>query len=70
MNESTKLSNIQLELLKLYHSNVSDQDLMEIRMLLANYFRNKASDEMDQLWDKNNWSNETMNEWENEHLRS
>jgi hypothetical protein len=30
----------------------------------------KATDEMDRLWDENNWSEETMKEWSNEHLRT
>jgi hypothetical protein len=70
MKETTKLSNVQLELLKLYTNNVSDEDLKEIKLLLAHYFADKASDEMDQLWEKNKWSDETMKTWENEHLRS
>jgi hypothetical protein len=70
MKETTRLSNMQLELLKLYHINVSDEDLKEIKLLLAKYFADKASDEMDKLWEKNNWSNETMKDWEREHVRS
>jgi hypothetical protein len=30
----------------------------------------KATEEMDRLWDENNWSEETMKEWSNEHLRT
>ncbi len=57
------LSNLQLELLKLYSQDVSDNDLIAIKKLLSNYFANKASNEMDKLWDNNNWSNETMQKW-------
>lgn len=57
------LSNLQLELLKLYSQDVSNNDLMAIKKLLSNYFANKASNEMDKLWDNNNWSNETMQKW-------
>jgi hypothetical protein len=38
--------------------------------LLSNYFAEKATEEMDRLWDENNWSEETMKEWSNEHLRT
>jgi hypothetical protein len=31
------LSNLQLELLKLYANNISDEQLVEIKLLLANY---------------------------------
>lgn len=57
------LSNIQLELLKLYSQDIDDQDLLAIRKIIAKYFEKKASDEMDKLWDKNNWSDETMDKW-------
>jgi len=37
--------------------------------LLANYFASKATSEMDKLWEDNNWSAETMNQWLKEDLR-
>lgn len=36
------LSNLQLELLKLYSTNLNQKDLLEIRRLLANYFARRA----------------------------
>ena len=67
--ESKKLSNLQLELLKVFSYELSEEQLSEIRNLLANYFAEKASDQMDLLWEQNNWSEETMNEWGKEHMR-
>jgi hypothetical protein len=63
------LSNLQKELLKLYGNNIPDEQLREIKILLSNYFADKASAEMDKLWDKNNWDDQTMNQWTNEHNR-
>lgn len=64
MNAFNKpLSNLQIELLQLYSQGVSDEDLVAIKRLIANYFANNASNEMDKLWEENNWSNETMDEW-------
>lgn len=57
------LTNLQLELLKLYSLQVNDEDLTAIQRLIARYFADKASDEMDRLWEENGWTNETMNEW-------
>lgn len=54
------LTNLQLELLQLYSLDLSEAELLEIRRLIANYFAEKASDEMDKLWKENNWTNETM----------
>jgi hypothetical protein len=67
--ESKKLSNLQLELLKVFSYELSEEQLSEIRNLLANYFAEKASDQMDLLWEQNNWSEETMHEWGKEHMR-
>ncbi len=66
---ATALSNMQKELLKLYATNIPDEQLKEIKVLLSNYFANKASDEVDKLWDENKWDEETMKEWANEHNR-
>ncbi len=57
------LTNLQLELLKLFSMNLPEEELLYIRRMLANYFAEKASNEMDRLWEENNWSNETMDKW-------
>jgi hypothetical protein len=63
------LSNIQKELLKLYSTEISDAQLLEIKQLLSTYFAEKASDEMDRIWEEKNLNGETMNQWSNEHNR-
>ena len=65
-----KLSNLQLELLKVFSYQFNQQQLTDIKNLLANYFANQATQEMDKLWGENNWDNNTMTEWANEHLRT
>jgi hypothetical protein len=70
MVPAQKLTNLQLELVKLFSYKVADSQLIEIKLLLGNYFAEKASEEMDKLWDENNWTEETMREWSNEHLRT
>ncbi|WP_282779479.1 hypothetical protein [Phaeodactylibacter xiamenensis] len=57
------LSNLQIELLQLYSQDVSDEDLIAIKRMLAMYFADKASDEMDKLWTEKGWTNETMDNW-------
>jgi hypothetical protein len=57
------LTNLQVELLQLYSLNLSDEELLAIKRLIARYFADKASDEMDRLWDKNKWTDETMDKW-------
>ena len=60
------LTNIQQELLKLYSSDVSEEDLIAIKNFIANYFASKAIKEADQIWDKKGYTPETMQSWLNE----
>ena len=63
------LSNIQLELLKLYANNISEQTLFEIQQLLAEYFAQKATEAMDTEWEQRGLTPEVMIQWTNEHNR-
>jgi len=64
------LSNMQRELLKLYSTGIPDEQLHEIKLLLSRYFAEKATEEVDRLWEENNWTKDSMNQWANEHNRS
>jgi hypothetical protein len=59
------LSNIQVELLKLYATGISDGDLLEVKDLLANFLFQKAMKSADEEWDKRGYNNETLNQWLN-----
>ena len=65
-----KLSNLQLELIKTFSQQLDDTQLLEIRDILAKYFAKKATQEMDKLMVNNEWTNDTMDTWANEHLRT
>lgn len=65
-----KLTNLQLELLKVFSFDLPEEQLLEIKKLLSNYFLEKARDEMDELWDERGWNQETMREWAHEHMRT
>ncbi len=57
------LTNLQLELLKLFSLELPEEDLIQIQRLIAKHFADKASDERDRLWEENGWSDETMVAW-------
>jgi hypothetical protein len=46
------LSNLQLELLKLYSTNLSQDDVIELKKILAHYFAQKEIKEADKIWDE------------------
>ncbi len=68
--QTARLSNLQLELIKVFSYQVPDKQLLEIKDILAAYFADTLSKEMDKLWDENNWTDETMDSWLNEDLRT
>lgn len=52
-------------------ANVKDEnDMLEIRNLIAEYFSNKALDAMDKLCDEGRLSNQTIESWHSEHMRT
>lgn len=64
------MTNLQLELLKLFNYELSDEQLLEIKELLSNYFAQQATDEMDKVWDEQGLTEGTMDKWLNERHRS
>ncbi len=68
--QNARLSNLQLELIKVFSYQVPDKQLLEIKDILTAYFADTLSKEMDKLWDENNWTDETMESWLNKDLRT
>ena len=64
------LSNLQLELLRLYGRNVSEETLREVKGILAKYFAGKATEAMDKVWEEKNLTEQDMIDWTNEHNRA
>ena len=48
------LSNLQIELLKMYSAGVPDQYLEDLKILIARFLFAKARAKADQLWDEKN----------------
>jgi hypothetical protein len=69
MTQTQPMSNLQAELLKLYANNISQQHLLEIRLLLGKYFAQKATDAMEKVWESQQLTEQDMVDWSNEHNR-
>lgn len=67
---ATKMSNVQMELLKLYAHNVSERQLNDIRALLVDYFVKEIDKEMDEIGTEQNWTSATIEAWGQKHSRS
>lgn len=60
------LSNLQLELLKLYATGVEEEDLLEIKLMLSRYFLKKAVNEASKVANEKNYKQTDFDNWLNE----
>ena len=67
--QTKPMSNLQAELLKLYANDLSDEQLLEIKGMLSNYFAQKATEAMDEVWEAQGLTQQDMTNWTNEHNR-
>jgi hypothetical protein len=62
-----RMTNLQFEIVKMFNYELNNNELVEIKNLLANYFQDKIDRNTDKLWADNGWTNETMLQILNEH---
>ncbi len=67
---SQPLNELQMELLELFARQISDEELMDIKTMLSNYFAEKAMKEMEQEWKAKGYTEETEKHWLSEHMRT
>ncbi len=61
-----RLSELQLELLKIYSFNPSNEDLIQIKTMLGKYFANKLTSNVQKAIEDKNISDEDLESWLNE----
>ncbi len=57
------LSNVQIELLKLYSTDLPESDLYELKTTLAKFYANLSIRHADEIWDQKGLTNEDMKKW-------
>ena len=67
--QASPMSNLQLELLKLYGTNIPEKQLLDIRAMLAAYFADLIDRDMSLLWAEQQWDDSTLETWKTERLR-
>ena len=63
------LTNLQLELLKLFSRNVSENELLEIKKIIARYFAEKVMNEVDKAWSQKGLTEIDAEALAHQHLR-
>ena len=66
MTQIPKLSNLQLELLKVYSFNPSEEDLVSIKKMLAHFFAQKLVSKVDEQIKAKNMTDDDLEKWLNE----
>ncbi|TAN15113.1 MAG: hypothetical protein EPN37_10470 [Chitinophagaceae bacterium] len=56
------LSNVQAELLKLFPADISENDLLELRRVIAKFLLEKARNKADALWERKGYTDEKLQE--------
>ncbi len=64
------LSNMQLELLKLFSRDIEDKDVKEIKKLIVKYLSQKLANTTNKVWEEKNWTDEDMDKLLNTHMRT
>lgn len=64
------LTNVQAELLQTFDYELSEADFAEFRQMLVNYFAEKISSDVDQLFKEKGWTSEKSVQWVNSHMRT
>ncbi|MBI1287110.1 MAG: hypothetical protein GC178_05970 [Flavobacteriales bacterium] len=64
------LNNHQLEILKLFSREMDEKDFIAIKRLIVAYLGSKVTDMADKVWEKDNWSDDRVEELLNSYERS
>ena len=66
---SVALNNTQLEILKMFSNDQTEEELQEIRSLLIAYLANKVTFEADKAFDEKGYTEDVFENWKKEHFR-
>ncbi len=63
------LSTTQLEILKVFSHNLSNEELIEFKEHIADYFAKRAIKAANKVWDDKKWTNEDVETMLNTKMR-
>lgn len=70
LNNKNGLSPFQIKILELTSHVKSEKEMDDIRFMLAQYFAKRAEEEIDSLWEEGILSDNVIEGWKNEHMRT
>jgi hypothetical protein len=66
MKTQPPLTNLQLEILKLYSFELTEKELLDIKTVLARHFADRLSKRVDEIWQEKGLTEADMDKWLNE----
>lgn len=57
---TSKMTNLQQELLKLFSIDIDEKELLEIKEILTKFFANRVMNEADKIWNEKGFSDKEM----------
>lgn len=64
------LNNAQLELLKLFNCDLSDEEIGEVKQILSEYLAKRLITEVDKEAKERGYTPEIVSSWKDEHFRT
>ncbi len=65
-NLAAPLSNLQLEILKLYSTNMNVSELNELKNQLAEFYAKQSIENANRVWKEKELTNDEMDKWLND----
>jgi len=65
-----QLNKNQLEILKLFSRDLSEEDMLAIKRLIVKYLGEKITNMADKIWEEKGWTDEDMDRLLKEHERT
>lgn len=66
MESQKSLSNLQLELLKVFSFDLPEEELIEIKQILARHFADKLTQRVNTIWEREGLDQDVMDRWLND----
>lgn len=63
---SPPLTNVQLELLKLYAYDLPEEEMQELKKILTSFFAERIRRRTGKIWQERGYTQETMQQWLND----
>jgi len=68
MQTATTLNKTQLEILQMFKSDLSEDELLELKRVFVRFMAEKAKKMANEIWAEKGWTNEDMKRMAREHM--